>query len=112
MTITIPTKNVINSKGQLIRWESYHRDKDNMTVSHFNGYYVVLSYGKKTKTKKKEIPVKQYNVTKDSDGKVNCTCPSHQDKNEICKHMIAVWIQAQDEREKKTEDIQKYIARW
>lgn len=43
---------------RIVRWETYEKDKDNMIASHFNGYWVVMNFGKKTKTRKKEIPVR------------------------------------------------------
>lgn len=114
--------NTVNSKGQLVRWESYERDKENMIASHFNGYWVIMNFGKKTKTKKKEIPVRQYRVWKE-DGEVHCNCPSHSEKNEICKHMILVsetvkhqnevkQAAARQEEEERTARVLQAVSKW
>lgn len=109
-------QNTIDSKtGKLVRWESYERNKDNMTVSKWKDYYIVLSFGaKKTRSKAKEIPVRQYRVWKE-DGEIKCNCPSAEE-GEICKHQIAVWMKAKNDRqhaeEQKKQEIEKIIARW
>jgi len=108
--------NTIDSKtGKLVRWESYFRDKDNMTVSKFQDYYIVLSFGaKKTRTKKRELPVRQYKVWKEN-GEVHCNCKSAE-KDEICKHQIAVWMKAKNDRQKAEADrearVMQIIAKW
>jgi len=109
--------NTVNSKGQLVRWESYERDKNYMVVSKWENYYVVVSFGKKpVRGTKKDRPIKTYRVTKDEAGEVHCTCPSHTEQNDICKHMLAVREKArrdrQQEEEQKKQEIEKIIARW
>ncbi|MEQ8187158.1 MAG: SWIM zinc finger family protein [Candidatus Eremiobacterota bacterium] len=101
---------------RIVRWETYERDKDNMIASYLNGYWTVLSFGKKTKTSKKEIPVRQYRVSKDQAGNVTCTCDDFIKNNSICKHQIKVWEKARQDKkqaaEQKKQEIEKIIARW
>lgn len=108
--------NTIDSKtGKLVRWESYERDKDNMTVSKWKDYYIVLSFGaKKTRSKAKEIPVRQYRVWKEN-GEVKCNCPSAE-RGEICKHQLAVWMKTKNEKQQEEAErearVKAAIARW
>ncbi len=109
--------NTVNSKGQLVRWESYERDKTHMIVSKWENYYIVMSLGKKAKRlPKKAREIKTYRVTKDEAGEVHCTCPSHTEQNDVCKHMIAVREKARRDKQqaeaKKKQEIEKIIARW
>ena len=122
MTSTLPIINKMSSTGQLIRFESYERDRKNLIVSKFNNFYAVINLGKKTKTKKKEIAIRSYKVTKDESGEIHCTCPSNTDKNEICKHLIAVSEKARIQREtaaaarqmkeERTSRVLEAVSRW
>lgn len=121
MTSTLPIINKMSSTGQLIRFESYERDKKNLIVSKFNNFYAVINLGKKTKTKKKEIAIRSYKVLKNENGEIHCTCPSHSEKNEICKHLIAVSEKARIQREtaaarqmkeERTSRVLEAVSRW
>ena len=102
---------------RIVRWETYNRDKDNMIASHLNGYWTVLSFGaKKTRGKAKEIPVRQYRVSKDEAGNVTCTCEDFLKNNSVCKHQLAVWMKARQEKKQeeaeREERVKAAIARW
>jgi len=102
----IPEKNTYNSKGQLVRYESYHRDKDSMIVSKWGNKYIVLNLKTGISKKAKEKAIRQYSVTKEN-GEVKCNCPSAE-KNEVCKHQIAVWVKAQNEKEIRQAEARQY----
>ncbi len=116
-------KNFYNSKGQLVRIESFEREQENLIVSKWNGGYVVVNLGKQKKSKKKEIEVRSYKVTQDENGEGHCNCISHSEKNEFCKHMIAATkyakrqnevkqAAARQEEEERTARVMTAIARW
>jgi len=101
---------------RIVRWETYEKDKDNMIASHFDGYWVVMNFGKKTNTKKKEIPVRQYKVSKDEAGNVTCTCEDFVKNNSVCKHQLKVWVKARTEKKQQEAErearVKAAIARW
>ncbi len=101
---------------RIVRWETYEKDKDNMIATHFEGYWVVLNFGKKTKTNKKEIPVRQYRVSKDEAGNVSCTCEDFLKNNSICKHQLKVWVKAKAEKKQQEEErearVLQAVSRW
>jgi len=70
-----------------IRFQSYIKDKENLIVVKFEGYYLVYN----TRTDK------LYNVDR-INGKITCDCPDYKsqtDETAICKHIIAVKMEAQ-----------------
>lgn len=106
--------NTMNSKGQIVRWKSYKKDRFNLITSKWDNGYIVLNLG----TGKKGI--RQYKVTKEN-GEVHCNCYDHQENNSICKHQIAVWNYNKQQADKSViktkkvevpEEIQKVINRW
>jgi len=75
-------KNIDIASIQKRRYETYEKEKDNLLVMKIDGGYQVSNLGKAS----------TYNVTKDTDGTITCTCKDyHNYKGAIrCKHIIAV----------------------
>ncbi len=110
-------QNTMTTTKRIVRWETYEKDKDNMIASHLNGYWTVLSFGaRKTRSKAKEIPVRQYRVSKDQAGNVNCTCDDFVKNNSVCKHQLKVWEKAKTEKKQQEAErearVKAAMARW
>ncbi len=108
--------NMRNKKGQLVRWESYEKDRQNLIVSKKQNCYIILNLGNGKGRSKKNNSIRQYEVIRDSNGEGHCTCEDHIKNNTVCKHQLAVWNKAKQDRlqsEKKREvRVRMAIDRW
>lgn len=107
--------NTLNKNGQLVRWESYERDKANMICSKWEHSYIVVNLGTGKGKGKKTHEMRTYRVTRDEEKQIHCTCEDHIKNNTICKHILLVGetysLKKQAERQKQ-EEVSKAIARW
>ncbi len=85
----------------LNKLESYQRDKENFIIIRTGTGFNVTNLRTH----------KLYKV-RDNNGQTDCECPDFiyrcKDKNEACKHIIAV----KKNQARKNMEIQKYIKRW
>ncbi len=85
------------------KMRKYEEEKENYLIVKVSGGYNVTNTG----------TMRMYKVTKDINGKVECSCPDwiHRGSktNTACKHLIAV---RKSYDNKKQAEIEKIIARW